>query len=41
MAAGMTLIATKKPKTVIENKFTASDWLPKYNNSGIRSVRLK
>lgn len=41
MAAGMALIATKKPKYVSEKKFEAKDWLPRFNQSGGLSKRIK
>jgi hypothetical protein len=41
MAAGMTLIATKKPKHKVEVTYNVSDWLPKYNNAGNTSRRVR
>ena len=41
MAAGMTLIATKKVTQKVEKKFNAGDWLPKFNNAGGLSTRVK
>jgi hypothetical protein len=41
MAAGMALIATKKTVQKVEKTFTSSDWLPKYNNTGNVSTRIK
>jgi hypothetical protein len=42
MAAGMTLIATKKAMKKIDKKYTsASDWLPKWDNRGGISERIK
>lgn len=40
MAAGMALIATKKIKPNVELKYTASDWVPKFNNSGMNSRKI-
>ena len=41
MAAGMALIATKKPKHMVEVTYNVSDWLPKYNNAGNNSRRVR
>jgi hypothetical protein len=40
VAAGITIIATKKPKIQVEVRYTESDWLPKFNNSGSLSRRV-
>jgi hypothetical protein len=40
VAAGITIIATKKPKIQVEVRYTESDWLPKFNNSGNLSRRV-
>lgn len=41
MAAGMALIALQKPKYTVETSYKPSDWLPKYNNSGSISRRVR
>jgi hypothetical protein len=40
VAAGMTLIATKKPKKVAEGGYKPSDWFQKFNNKGTISRRM-